>query len=197
MIVWPGYQRNIWLIKIPLTWCQVLLVVYGKHAYTITLRSHVEGGEERGFCGLGTRLALEIRDQFPAVPQTDFEQTANFRGSLLQKGLITLLFSRLLSCFCRNWTFEGCLPQCAALVLFWALTPRPRGMDGCIAFTSDYCRSRTKFISHSRCINWHLIELMQHKWIKRCCGCYCPFPFQGGRTEFLDNEGLSFVLPIS
>lgn len=47
------------------------------------------------FCGLGTRLALEIRDQFPAVQQTDFEQTANFRGLLLQKGLITHHFSVL------------------------------------------------------------------------------------------------------
>jgi len=49
-------------------------------------------------CGLGTRLALEIRDQLPAVQQTNFEQTANFRGLLLQKGLITVLFSHLPSC---------------------------------------------------------------------------------------------------
>lgn len=126
------------------------------------------------------------------MQQTDFEQTANFRGLLLQKGLITLLFSHLPSCFCRNRTLEGCLPQRAAL----GPHPLSKG-DSCIGFTSDSYRSRTQFVTYSRgFINWCLIELMQHKWNKRLCGCYYPFLFQGGGTEFLDNEGLFFVPPI-
>lgn len=148
------------------------------------------------FCGLGTRLALEIRDQFPAVQQTDFEQTAKFHDWLLQKGLITLLFSHLPSCFCRNWTLEGCLPWHAALGLLVGPCPLSKG-DSCIVCASESCCTGSKFITHSRVfINWCLIEVRQHKWYKRLCGCYYPFPFQEGGTEFLDHEGLSFVRPI-
>lgn len=148
------------------------------------------------FCGLGTRLALEIRDQFPAVQQTNFEQTANFRGLRLQRGLIILLFSHLPSCFCRNWTLEGCFPWVCSIGPVVGSHLLSEG-DSCIAFTSDSCRSRTKFVTHSKgFINWCLIGFMQHKWNKILCGCYYPFPFQGKGTEFLDNDGLSFVSPI-
>lgn len=117
------------------------------------------------FCGLGTRLALEIRDRFPAAQQTDFEQTANFHGLLLQKGLITRLFSHLPSCFCRNQTLEGCLPWRAALGLFRALSLSKGGWL-CSLYLM-LLQEQDSIHNSIGFINWCLIKLMQHKRNKR------------------------------